>query len=286
MRTDFPHRQIAVQFAHYLTRDTYWYGSLGVGYAGLRLYNHIIGGLGHRLALSPRTSLHGQLGIGSGGWSPDRIDTGAGLLIYPKVSAEYAITDNFALALSAGYLWAPTGSSKNYTYGASLSYRIQSGRDAAGAGETSDFYRGLRLSLFQQTEFNVRVRGLDENNVLLLSGQLDTVVSDHVYIPVQAAVAYNAYQGHPGYGELLAGIGAQTRFDKGDRFQFFGQLLLGTNAHGAVAKPAIGLNVSLNERLAIHAQAGTTRALSAKHIDFTADYAALGLTYRFSVPSR
>lgn len=276
-----------LQFAHYLTRDAYWYASLGVGYGGLRLYNQLIAGLGYRLAVSPRASIHGQLGLGSGGWSPDRIDTGAGLLIYPKVSAEYAITDNLGLSLSAGYLFAPTGSSKNYTFGASLSYRIQSGRSGAGARETSDgnLYRGLRLSLFQQTEFNVRVRGIDDANIKLLSGQLDTVVGEHVYIPVQASVAYNAYQGHPGYGELLAGIGVQTRYNKGGRFQFFGQLLGGTNAHGAVVKPAIGVNFSLSDRLAIHASAGTTRAVSSRDIDFRADYAALGLTYRFSAPS-
>jgi len=276
-----------LQFAHYMTGSTYWYASLGVGYGGLRLYNQIIGGLGYRLTVSPRVSLHSQLGLGSGGWSPDRINTGSGLLIYPKVSAEYSITKNFGLSLSAGYLFAPTGSSKNYTVGASLSYHIQSGRDDASAREASDgiVYRGLRCSLFQQTAFNVRVHDIDSANINMLSGQLDTTVSDHVYIPIQASVAYNAYQGHPGYGELLAGVGLQTIYDKDDRLQFFGQLLGGTNAHGPILKAGIGMNLGLSDRLAIFASAGRTLASSPKDINFKSDYVGLGMTYRFSVPS-
>lgn len=276
-----------LQFAHYMTRSTYWYASLGVGYGGLRLYNQIIGGLGYRLTVAPRVSVHGQLGLGSGGWSPDRIDTGSGLLVYPKVSAEYSITKDFSLSLSAGYLFAPEGSSKNYTYGASLSYHIQSGRQGVDALETSDgmLYRGLRFSLFQQTAFNVRVRGIDSANINMLSGQLDTIVSDHVYIPIQASVAYNAYQGHPGYGELLAGVGVQTMVTEDNRFQFFGQLLAGTNAHGPVLKPGIGMNLGLSDRLAIYASAGKTLATSSKDVNFRSDYIGLGMTYRFSVPS-
>jgi len=276
-----------LQFAHYMTSHTYWYASLGVGYGGLRLYNQVIGGLGYRLPVSARASLHAQLGIGSGGWSPDRIDTGAGLLIYPKVSAEYSITKNLGLSLSAGYLFAPTGSSKNYTFGASLNYHIQSGRDSAGARESSDgiTYRGLRFSLFPQAAFNVRVGGIDSGNINLLSGQLDTVVGDHVYIPIQASVATNAYQGRPGYGELLAGVGVQTPYTKDSRFQFFAQLLAGTNAHGPVLKPGIGINFGLSERLAIHASAGTTHSVSSKYVSFKSDSVGLGITYRFSVPS-
>lgn len=275
-----------LQFAHYMTSSAYWYASLGVGYGGLRLYNQLIGGLGYRFTVSPQVSLHGQLGIGSGGWSPDRIDTGSGLLVYPKVSAEYSITRNLGLSLSAGYLFAPEGSSKNYTFGASLSYHIQSG-DGAGARETSNsiFYRGLRFSLFQQTEFNVRVRDIDSANINMLSAQLDTLVGDHVYIPIQASVAYNAYQGHPGYGELVAGVGVQTLYDKDNRFQFFGQLLAGTNAHGPVLKPGIGINVGLSDRLALYASAGRTLTTSSKNVSFRSDYAGLGLTYRLSVPS-
>lgn len=65
--------------------------------------------LGQRLQLSPSITLHGQLGIGSGGYAPELFDTSAGLLVHLKLVAEFALTKNLGLALSAGYLVAPKG---------------------------------------------------------------------------------------------------------------------------------------------------------------------------------
>lgn len=281
-------RVVDLQFAHYMTSRAYWYASLGVGYRGLPLYNQMVGGLGYRLELSPRIGLHAQLGVGSGGYAPEDVDTGSGLLVYPKLAAEYAIAPNLGLALSAGYLFAPKGTSKNYTWGASLNYRIQSGRRSAPPGPTSDpaVYAGYRFSLFPQAEVKVAYRGIDRARIDMLSGQLDTIVGDHVYVPVKGSIAYSAYLGYPGYGELLAGVGLQSRHTGDDRFQFFGQLLGGANVHGLLVQAGIGLNYSLSDRLAIYASAGKTRSTTSGDQKFKADYAGLGLTYRFSVPTR
>ena len=275
-----------LQFAHYLNDADYWYASLGIGYRGIPLYNHFIGGLGHRFDVAPRVSLHAQLGVGSGGYAPEKIDTGAGLLVYPKLSAEYALSKELGLALSAGYLFAPNGSSKNYSYGVALNYHLQSRRRDTAAGAMPDMmFRGYRVSLLQQTETGVSVRGQDQASINMLSAQLDTMVSDHFYIPVRAGVAYNAYLGYPGYGEMLVGAGIQNKYERGDRFQFFGQLLAGTNVHGLILKPGVGLNYTLSDRLALHASAGRTMATSSDNGNFRSTYLGLGLTYRFSVPT-
>jgi hypothetical protein len=279
-------RVVDLQYAHDLTKSAYWYATLSVGYGGLPLYNQVVGGLGYRFRLAPRLDLHGQLGVGSGGYAPEKIDTGPGLVVYPRLSAEYAIGRNLGLALSTGYLVAPKGSSRNVTYGAALSYHVQPGGEGMGAPDAAGatWFRGQRLSLFHQTEFDMRYRGIDRDDVGLVSMQVDSVVGDHVYIPLQASIAYSAYLGYPGYGELLTGIGVQNRFTKGDRFQFFGQMLVGTNVHGLIAKGGVGLNLSLSEQLAIHATAGTAHSIDTKDKVFKADYAGLGLTYRFAVP--
>jgi hypothetical protein len=273
-----------LQYAHYLTRDTYWYASLGVGYHGIPLYNQVIGGLGHRLRVAPRLAVHGQLGIGSGGYAPETIDTGAGLLVHPKLSAEFALTRKLGLALSAGYLVAPKGTSKNATLGMALSYHLHPDGQGPGAADPVAL-QGYRFHLFQQTALNVRSGGADRTDIQMLTGQLDTLVSEHVYVPLQAAVAYNAYIDYPGYGELLTGIGWQSRHRDGDRWRFFGQLLGGANVHGGIVKASVGLNWRLSDELAVHAMAGTARALTARDVNFRAEYVGLGMTYRFSVPS-
>lgn len=276
-----------LQFSHHLGQRAYWYVALGVGYRGLPLYNQLIGGLGVRLDVAPRVSLQAQMGVGSGGFAPEKIDTGSGMLVYPKFAAEYALTPDFGLAATAGYLYAPKGSSKNATYGLALNYHLQSPRRGAAAGGVPDgaVFRGYRFSLLQQTETGVRVRGEGRSDIHLLAVQLDTLLSGHFYIPIRAGVAYNAYLGFPGYGELLAGLGVQSKFDRNDRFQFFGQMLGGTNVHGLILQPGVGMNVTIDDRLALYASGGKTFAASSGNGNFHSTYLGLGLSYRFSVPS-
>lgn len=276
---------VDLQFSNFMTKDIYWYVNAGVGYHGLTLYNHILAGIGYRVPISPRIGLYGQLALGSGGYAPETINTGSGLLVYPKLSVEYLLDKNLALSLSGGYLFAPKGSSKNYTFGAALNYHIKSGGRSSATSDTAEesIYRGYRINLFQQTEFNVKDRNIPRSKINLLSAQFDNIVNDNFFVPTQISVAYNAYLGYPGYGELLVGIGVQNKYYKDGRFQWFGQLLAGTNSHGLILKTGIGLNLGLNDRTAIYGLAGQTFAVDKGK--FRSDYVGFGLTYRFSVPS-
>jgi hypothetical protein len=276
-----------LQYAHFYARDTYWYAGLGVGYHGLPLYNQLLGGVGQRVRLSPHFSVYGQLGIGSGGYSSDLINTHTGLLFYPKFSAEYAVTPDLGLSLSAGYLAAPKGTSKNLTYGLALTHHLSAGGGGAAAISDSAVrptYRGFRVSVFQQTDFAVRYRGNNLVPLQMLGTQVDLLVNDRWYLPLQAAVACNAYQGYPGYGELLIGIGVQTRTSPGERFQLFGQLLAGTNAHGPAVRANAGLRYGLSDRLALDLAAGRIEARRSTGQRFSANSLSLGLDYRFSIP--
>lgn len=277
-----------LQYAHYFARDTYWYGGLGVGYHGLLLYNQLMGGIGQRVPISPRVTMYGQLGIGSGGYAPERLNTGAGLLVYPKVAAEYALSKDLGLSLSAGYLVAPEGSSKNLSFGLGLTHHIRSGAAPSLASDTDGLptYQAFRVSFFQQVDSSVRFHDTDIGKVKMIGMQADAIVNDRLYIPLQVAVAYNAYRGNPGYGELLAGIGVQNRTDPGERLQLFGQLMAGANVHGLAVKASGGLRYGLSDRTSLHLTAGRIEAKSAAGTRFSADSLGLGLDYRFSIPAR
>lgn len=284
---------IDVQYNHFISRHYYLLFGGSVGYHGIVAYNQAYGGGGYKFAYGDRLSIRAQLALGSGGYAPERIDTGSGLLIFPKVAAEYKLSDNFGVLLSGGYLDAPRGSSKNWTVGTALAYHLSPNGQTPASAESGrqKTFDGLRIHLFQQTEFNVHSAGRYQARIRLLSGQFDQTISDNVYIPVQGSIAYNSYFGFPGYGELLAGIGVQSKYVRGDTFQTFAQLLVGPNVHGFVAKPALGLNLGLSDRLAIDGQVSRTLSLedlglSPKQKKFRATSVGLGLTYRFSRPDR
>lgn len=280
---------INLQYSQFFAKDDYWFIDIGLGYRGLPLYNQLIGGVGRRLPLGPNLRLYGQIGIGSGGYAPDTIDTGPGLLIYPKLGLEVMLSRQLGVALTGGYMVAPRGSSKNATYGVALNYRLNSEPAPSGGGDA--VLRGYRISLMHQTEFNVSVANRTPPDIRLIGTQIDLQLDARSYVAMQLAVASNAYLGYPGYGYLLLGGGVQTRRDKGERLQFFGQLLAGPNVHGLVLKPQVGLNIGLSEDLALYLQAGRTIGLgdygqNTNKQKLRANQIGIGLSYRFSLPTR
>lgn len=287
---------VSLQLTHFFNRSHYLFLGADVGYYGIPLYNQVLGGIGHRYSFSPRVNFYGQVGFGSGGFAEDVIETGSGLLVYPKLSVEYLLNNNIGLAFSGGYLFAPKGSSKNLTIGASLNYHLSAGEKRYRESGTTEgtVFRGFRFNLFQQTEFDVRFGNHKLSDINMLSAQLDKILSDNWYIPFQGSVAYNEFLGYPGYGEILAGLGVQSKFAATKRFQYFFQVLLGANVHSLVVKPTIGINYSLDDHFALYAQGG--KAISFCKIDvfdeeynehnqrLNANFIGIGLTYRFSLP--
>lgn len=281
---------IALQFSHFVYENSYLFLEIEIGYKGLPLYNQFMHGVGHKFLISPRVNLYTQIGIGSGGYSPNDIDTGAGLLIYPKLSLEYLLNNKIGISLSSGYLYAPSGTSENYTFGTALNYHISSKQKNTNIFNTMNniSYKGLRVSMFSQTELNVKVDNKDHHNINLISIQLDNQISDNLYFATQVSIAYNDFLGYPGYGELLAGIGIENRYIKSNNFQNFFQIMIGTNIHGIIVKPSIGTNYSLSDSYALFGQIGYTTSVNGINLyrenrSFSNYNIGLGLTYRFSL---
>jgi len=249
---------LALEYAHFVDKSNYLLCEAEMGYKGLPLYNHILIGAGHKFSILSRVNLYAQLGIGSGGYSPKDINTGAGLLINPKGSVEYLWNKNIGLTLSGGYLTAPQGTSKNYTFGTGLNYHlIPSYNSSHSFDSISDsVYKGIRFNLFAQTEFDAKIDHTNHPNIYLVSTQFDKLISDNWYVPIQISIALNKEMGYPGYGEALVGIGIQTKYNPSDSFQHFFQILTGPNNRGIIFKPSIGTNYTINDNYALYAQVG------------------------------
>lgn len=273
---------VDLQFSHFMTNRSYWFFAFGVGYKGLPLYNQVVGGIGTRIALSPRVNLYGQIGIGSGGYAPSLIDTGSGLLVYPKISAEYMLNKNWGFGLTTGYLFAPDGSSKNLTFGAALSYHFRAQDKLTDANHPVEGrYVGYRFNISHETKFNMSVGGSEREDLNLIAIQADRVVNDNLYVPIRASISYESYRGFPGYGEILVGAGLQSKYSETNPIQFFGELQVGANVEGALVRTGVGLNYELNEDYALRGQISQTFGANG----FRAAGVELGLTYRFSLPA-
>jgi hypothetical protein len=278
------------QYARFFDGDWYLYAEAGAGYHGLPAYNQVLGGIGYRIRPSSRFSLYGQVAAGSGGYAPSVIDTGPGLLVYPKVVAEVALDRNWGIGFSGGHLFAPRGTSKNAVWGASLYFHPFSPRVDAAAGDGPDeiVFTDRRLDVYVQSDLDPTVGGKRRGTVSLLTAQYDTVLGGHGYLPIQVGVAF---QGYPGYGEVLAGVGAQTPDRPGASCQVFAQVLVGANLFGFIAKPEIGVLWGMGRHLAMRLSASKTLSLDdARTAEYPTDHrfrsttVGLGLSYRFSLP--
>jgi hypothetical protein len=273
------------QFSHFLTQDLFWFANFASAYAGLPTYNQLLGGLGWRWRPAPAWRLYAQLGVGSGGYAPEQIDTGPGLLVYPKLSAEYALSKDLGLAVTAGYLTAPKGSSRNPSYGLTLTRHL---RARQGPDDTSApaVYQGLRVTLLHQSDTQLSYRDVGRPALHMLGLQLDMPINERWYLPLQASAAYTSYLGYPGYAEVFAGLGVQSRLAPGERLQAFAQLMAGANVHGKGAKLGAGLRYLLSDQFAVSLSLGRIEARSPGGGHYRANNPVLGLDYRFSVPAR
>jgi hypothetical protein len=287
---------VSPQFSQFFSKSDYLFFGVDLGYSGLDWYNQIQAGIGHKVSVSPKLNLYGQLGIGTGGWVTDTIDTGPGLLIYPKVKAEYLWNKSTGLSLSAGYLAAPKGTSRNWTVGAAINFHLSP--DERGEGGDDSTLSGVRVNLYDKVLFNVSNNGERVSNINMAALQLDYSVNDHWYIPFQISAATNAYKGYAGYAEMFVGLGWQSHYSRSNKFQGFAQISYGLNDLGVNKKEdvgpllnaSVGFNYGLSDQFAIHGQLGKTASVnqyikSNHSSDFSNTSIGLGVTYRFSLPT-
>ncbi len=275
---------MSMQLSYFLGENVFSFVGADVGIRGLPLYNQLQGGMGFQKPLTDNWRVIAQLGFGSGGYAPSEVDTGSGLLVYPKLALELDVTQSIALALSGGYLTAPDGESRNATVGLALNYYL-SGQAKADASPTRAPGQQVRLHLFAKEKLDLQIIGEEQPVIHMIATQLDYVVADHWYLPIQVNLATNAYLDYPGYGEILMGLGAQTRAVRSSRWQFFAHALVGANVGGVITNTEVGLNYTLTDRFALYAQLGQSMSLdSANDQELRSTDVGLGLSYRFSLP--
>ena len=288
------------QFTHFMNRDFYTFFGVEIGITGLDWYNQAQAGFGYRFALSPRTNLYAQLGIGSGGWVNSHINTGAGLVLYPRLTMEYMINDRIGAQVSAGYFWAPTGTSRNWTISAGLAYHMSRGHQTDPAHAQDVFtMHGVRLNVMARTTSTITYSGRQSEGISMLAVQADYSLTDRWFASAQIAAATEDFRTFAGYAEGFFGLGWQSRPFAGGRAQAFAQFnfglndvgVTGRNAVGPLIHPTLGVNYHLNDRVSLYGQIGMAQSIG-HLIDptitnrFENSSIGLGVTYRFALPAR
>ncbi len=286
----------STQLTHFLNDQAYVFFGLDLGYSGLMWYNQVQGGYGQRFSLADRFFTYFQLGIGSSGWVTDTIDTGAGAVLFPKARLEYRLDNGVGIFASAGYLFSLTGSSRNWSVGAGLSYSLFE-KDTGSI--TAPNLNGVRVHAGYLHASDVLSNDVVINDLQILSIQVDYALNAHWYVPVQINAAMNRFYGYAGYAEAMAGLGWQTEYNHDNRLQWFAQALYGMNDIGVneavdagpILNLSLGVNYSLSDSVALYGRIGRTFTVNQFLVEdfenyFEYNLISAGLTYRFSIPAR
>lgn len=124
---------------------------------------------------------------------------------------------------------------------------------ATGGGSDAGIHANLDdhcFHIFQQTEFISRTGDRAQDNVQLLSLPLADVVGDHLYVPVQASIAYASSSATEVAASCSPASACRPRPSRASPAGLV-QAQAGINVHGLIVKTAAGLDFALGDHFAL-----------------------------------
>lgn len=248
-------------------------------------YMDVFFGAGWHQQLSQRLALYldGALGAGGGGDT----DTGGGFIYKPEAGLAFDVTPTFTFKLGGGYIKGNGGEFEGPTATAGLYYNFLNAQPAYLAppdlGINAFQFGGWRLSVGSETyNHPQRDDNKDEENIDLVTLNLDKMLNQNFYVTGQAASAYGGNAGS--YATGMAGIGVET--NTWARMRFGADVLAGAAGgasmavgDGGVYQPEAGLSVDLTRHLTLQGKVGQIKAFDG---DLNSTTYTVSLLMRFS----
>ena len=278
-------RLAGFEFNSYFKPNWFYFVKADGAYSGIRAgYMDILLGAGYHLSLNKnRTNILGKFGLGAGGGGG--VDTRGGFLIYPDLSLEQKLFDNFYVSINKGFLMSPNSYFKASTFGFGLKYYV----NKDGTYDDKRHYSGLKFKGIQAiVKQDLYVRAKRDNRPELdmhqLSMQLNFFFNKHIYGAGQTSFANFGDAG--AYAEGIVGLGIQSNRFFNNRIALFMQILGGaaggggiSTGQGLIAKPSAGLSYKLTEKLKLRGGLGYVKA---KGGQLSSAFGNIGISYNFS----
>jgi len=243
----------------------YWgVEALRAGRGGVGGYAEYLGTLGLERELM-RNGLTAGVRVAAGAAGGGGVSTGGGLLVKAAGYGIVRISDEFGLALEAGYARAPNGNFRGFEGSAAIVWALD------GPGRAGPAARPAR------TDFSVGAERLDaprddgsERPLTAVTLRLDRYLTKNAYVAGKVLSA--AGGAASGYSGALVGAGWMQPFDFGgtSRLHAGAELLAGAagggrvDGRGALFAPRVYAGLQLTPTLALRAGAARMKALDGR----------------------
>lgn len=278
-------RLVGLELNSYFNKNWFIFVKAGGAYYGVPAgYMNLFLGAGYHLLMNRnRTNILTNFGAGAGGGS--YVDTKGGFLIYPNISLEQKLFDNYYIFVNKGFIMSPDLHFLSSTFGGGLKYYMdKDGISSKEKNYTTAKFKGTEIILKQDLYLNAnKVSGVSKN-INNISLQINFFLNNYIYGAGQTSFANFGNAG--AYAEGIVGFGVQSNPFLKNNFSIFTQVLGGTaggghvsTGQGLIVKPSAGFNYILNDNLNLQGAFGYVKAhggnLSRPFVNF-------GVNYNFS----
>ena len=248
-------------------------------------YMDVFIGVGHRLLFNRnKTNILAKFGIGAGGGGG--VDTKGGFLIYPDLSIEQKIFDEFYISINKGYVMTPDSYFLTSSLGFGLKYYVnRNGIKFKNKKFSKAKLKGLGIILKHDLYFNASRITNPTENLHQISLQINLDLNKNFYVAGQTSFANFGNAG--AYAEGIVGLGGKTNSVFNNSTTIFTQILFGaagggniSTGEGLIIKPSLGVNYKLNNHLNFRGAIGHVKA---KGGSLNSTFINFGIKYNFSL---
>lgn len=248
-------------------------------------YMDIFLGGGYHLSMNKnRTNIQAKFGVGAGGGGG--VDTKGGFLIYPDISLEQKLFDNFYATINKGFLMSPDSHFLSSTLGFGLKYYVDKEGISSDFKATKSFkFKGVQTIIKQDWYIDASRNGGFDQDMHQISLQINVFLNKYIYAAGQTSFANFGDAG--AYAEGIVGLGAESNKFLNNTVSIYGQLLGGaaggggiSTGQGLIVKPSFGVDVKLLNNLSLRGGLGYVKARGGQ---LSSVFANFGINYNISM---
>lgn len=265
-----------------------WFGFVKVdgAFDGIKAgYMDVFLGAGYKYSFNKsRTNLLSKFGLGAGGGGG--IDTKGGFLIYPDISLEQKLFNDFFFALNTGFVMSPNSDVFTQSYGFGLKYYVdRNGTKSNEKTYDSGIFKGLQIITKQDLYLKANRDSGNSQDMQQISLQVNFDLTKNLYLAGQTSFANFGDAG--AYAEGIVGAGIKTNSFLNKKAYLFFQSLFGaaggggiSTGEGFIIKPSTGLSYDLNNKIGLQTAVGYVKAKGGRLSNVFINF---GIKYNISI---
>lgn len=258
-------RLAGFEFANYFTENWFAFLKVDGAFDGIKAgFMDVFLGGGYLLPINKNnTNILAKFGVGAAGGGG--IDTQGGFLLYPDLSIEQRIFNDFFISINKGFVVSPNSHFNTSSLGFGLKYYLERSGIITDKSFTGGKFKGFEVIVKHDIYLDAERDGQPTEDLHQIALQINFDLTKNIFVAGQTAFASFGNAG--AYAEGIVGLGAKTNPFLNDKATFFVQGLAGaagggdiSTGEGLIFKPAAGFSYKLNNSLSFRTSGGYVKA--------------------------